>query len=232
MDYQILIHAGGEGTRLQEFSKGLPKALVDVKGKPLILYAMEPFLREGHRAFVMTTSHRAELVQDYFRKSELNVNFVFEKTLAGRAGAIRLGIEQGQLDPNKPVIIAHCDDIIDIDIKQLIREHEASGCQATLVLSKSFVNPFGLAEVERNKITGFVEKPDYPTLPSQGVNTGMSVFSNLKLFQNAVIPSHPEYAIYPGLARQGQINAFFVAGWHPVNSKDEYMRFVKFLEGK
>jgi NDP-sugar pyrophosphorylase family protein len=225
MEYQIIIHAGGAGTRLQSIAKDLPKALVPVNGKPLILYAMEPFLKQGYKKFVMTASYKAEMLHEFFKTQNLDVKFIQEKELSGRAGAIRLGIEQGVLDPNKLTIITHCDDIIPIDIKQLMVNHEKSGCTATFVLSKSFVNPFGVAEVAGNKITGFMEKASFSVAASQGINTGMSVFKNLKLFEKAVIPSQPEYAIYPELAKQGQINAFFVEKWYPVNTKEEHARF-------
>ncbi|MCX6774606.1 MAG: NDP-sugar synthase [DPANN group archaeon] len=225
MEYQILIHAGGAGTRLQSLAKDLPKALVEVAGKQLILYAMSPFLKQGFNKFVMSASYKAEMLHEFFKKQNLDVKFIQEKELSGRAGAIRLGMEQGILDPNKPTIITHCDDIIPIDIRQLVASHEKSGCTATVVLSKSFVNPFGVAEVAGNRITGFTEKASFSVAANQGINTGMSVFKNLKLFEKAVIPSQPEYTIYPELARQGQINAFFVDKWYPVNTKEEHARF-------
>lgn len=229
MNYQIVINAGGEGTRLQEVAKDLPKALVDIKGKPLILYAMDAFIKKGHKTFVFTTSYKTELIREYLGKNNFDAKFIYEKELAGRAGAIRLGIKQGILDPNKPTIIAHCDDIIDINIDELIKSHETSNCIITLVLSKSFVNPFGVAEIKDNRIVGFIEKPNYPTLSNHGIHTGMSIFRDLKLFENAVIPSHPENTIYPELARQNQINVFFVDKWFSVNTKEDYNKFLKSL---
>ncbi len=230
MDYQVIVHAGGAGTRLQSLAKDIPKALVDACGKPLILHAMEPLIKQGFSKFVLTASYKAELIHEFFRKQNLDVKFIEEKELSGRAGAIRLGIEQGILDPNKPAIITQCDDIISVDIGQLIGSHEKSGCMATLVLSKSFTNPFGIAEVAENKITRFMEKISYAVPANSGVNTGMSVFRNLKLFKKAVIPSQPEVTIYPELAEKNQMNTFFVDKWYPVNTKEEYFRFVDYLK--
>ena len=47
MDYQIIVQAGGKGTRLRPLTDEQPKALIEIAGKPLIEHAIQPFVDAG-----------------------------------------------------------------------------------------------------------------------------------------------------------------------------------------
>lgn len=219
---QVVIHAGGQGTRLRPLTDNKPKALVDVNGKKLIEIAIQPLIRAGITNFALTVSYKADMLKDFLKNNypKLSFKFIDEPKPAGRAGAIRLGIEQGILDINEPTIITRADDIIEFDFNDIIKNHENSGCKLTLALSKSFRNPYGVAKIENNRVIGFEEKP-LTKLQNQGINAGIEILSDLKDFENIEIPSHPEYNIYLKLAKENQINVFFVDKWLPVNTKEE-----------
>ncbi len=228
MEYQVLVHAGGPGTRLRPYTLEKPKGLLEVKDKTLIELAIQPFLEFGIKKFVLTANYKAEMLKAFFleKHPELDISFIEEKTRSGRAGAVKLGIEQGKLDPEKLTIIAHQDDLISLDVAKLIDTHKSSGAEATVILARSFTNPFGVVHHSEGKITKFEEKAQTEMPETQAVNAGMSVFSNLKLFLDVPIPSHEEYVIFPKLAEQGKLGVFFADSWKPINTKEEYHKLI------
>ena len=226
---QVVVHAGGAGTRLQPYTLEKPKALLNIKGKALIELAIQPLLDAGINKFVFTASYKADMIQQLFKEKfpELDISFIDEPNPAGRAGAIKLGIEQGKLDPEKLTIITHADDLIQVDISKLIESHKSSSAEATIVLSKKFANPFGVVYYSGNKIIKFEEKAQTEMPENQGVSTGMKIFSNLKHFLNVPIPSYTEYVILPELAEQGKLSVFFADSWKPINTKEEYQKLLE-----
>ncbi len=232
MDYQVIVHAAGEGSRLRSISNGKPKALVEANGKPLVGYVIEPLIRAGTKHFIVTASIGIKDIKTYFKKYPIKAIFLEEKTPLGRGGAIRAGIEQGLIDYKKPTIIVQCDDIIKLDLLDLIKSHEASSCFATVVLAKNFMNPYGAANVKDRKVCSFTEKPDSYVEEGQGLSTGTIIINDLSLFVNIPSPSHPEHNIYPKLASDGKMGAYFVDEWYPINTKDDYNRFLKTLGQK
>jgi len=219
--YQIIIHAGGKGTRLLPLTLEKPKPMIEVDSKTLIEHSIQPFISAGFTKFIITASYKVDMLKKFLKEKGLDVSFIEEKTSAGRAGAIRLGIEQGILDPTKPAISTHCDDIIKTNIKKFIEEHEKNNCAITLGLSKKYQNPYGTINTRDGKVISFEEKPDASLPEGQGINTGLAAFKDLQMFVNAQIPSQSEYTIYPKLAEQGHIGVSFVEDWQPVNTKDE-----------
>ena len=48
---KVVILAGGLGTRISEYTKVIPKPMVNISGKPIILHIMKHFAKYGHREF-------------------------------------------------------------------------------------------------------------------------------------------------------------------------------------
>jgi N-acetyl-alpha-D-muramate 1-phosphate uridylyltransferase len=90
---QAVILAGGLGTRLSGLAGDLPKAMVDVDGKPFLELQLELLRREGLREFVLCIGYQGAKIQDHFGDGskfgvELRYNLK-EKDLLGTAGAVK-----------------------------------------------------------------------------------------------------------------------------------------------
>ena len=48
---KVIILAGGLGTRLSEYTKTIPKPMVKVAGKPILLHIMEHYYKHGFKDF-------------------------------------------------------------------------------------------------------------------------------------------------------------------------------------
>ena len=227
--YKAIIHAGGKGTRLRPHTLNLPKALLEVNGSKIIDLSMKPLIDAGIKEFYFTSSYLTEMLQTYLSETYPTLSFtmIIEDEARGRAGAINHALQNNILDEHSKYIILNADDIIEIDIKDLIKHHENSEKHSTIVLCNSFMNPYGVVNYTNTGVENFTEKPTM-TLPfGQGIHAGLGIFKNLSIFKDAEIPSHPENKIYPKLVDENQLGTYIVNSWQSVNTPDEYTRIKK-----
>ena len=65
-DIPIMILAGGRGTRLMEETREIPKPMVTIGGKPILLHLMQYYSRFGFRKFIVCLGYKGELIKEYF----------------------------------------------------------------------------------------------------------------------------------------------------------------------
>jgi len=237
-----IIHAGGESTRLQEFFSG-PKALAPIEERPLLWFHLQPFIKSNLISeYIFTLRHQHELVQEYIEnlKKEFNIstNSIIEPKPLGRAGVIRLGIENGIIDVDIPHLMTHPDDLIPINLKELLdyaSEVEKKDKSMIMVMAKYTVNPFGVGEAKKSgnilELKHFKEKPELPLIEDHYANTGMILFlpDAMKEFKNVPMdrPTNPEHEIIPRLAKQGKVAVFLVDRWLSVNYASDYKEVLR-----
>ena len=74
---QCLILAAGNGTRIRTISGGLPKPLVDFRGKPIIEHIVQRAHRAGIESFVIVVGYRSHLIRNWFEGRSLGVSVTF-----------------------------------------------------------------------------------------------------------------------------------------------------------
>ena len=55
---KVVLLAGGFGTRLSEYTKTIPKPMIDIAGKPMILHIMKLYARYGFKDFYIALGYR------------------------------------------------------------------------------------------------------------------------------------------------------------------------------
>jgi NDP-sugar pyrophosphorylase family protein len=100
---QCVILAGGLGTRIAAVAGPVPKALVPVAGVPFAHHQLELLARGGVRRIVYCVGHKGEAIRQYVGTGErwgIEVRYVDDgAALRGTAGALRLAMDEGALDP-------------------------------------------------------------------------------------------------------------------------------------
>ena len=71
---KVVILAGGKGTRLSEYTKNVPKPMVLIKGKPLIIYIMKHYAKYGYKDFIIATGYKHNYIKKYFKKNSFGWN--------------------------------------------------------------------------------------------------------------------------------------------------------------
>lgn len=171
IDASVVIMAGGKGTRLDPFTKILPKPLIPIGDKTVLELIADSFTPHGIDKFYITVNHKAKIIRSYFEElgPDYSIEYVEEDQPLGTAGSLKL--LDGRLPG--PILVTNCDIIIRTDYAELLDFHRESGNHMTIVASmKSYNIPYGICEIENGgTLTRIVEKPEYEFL----VNTGMYV---------------------------------------------------------
>ncbi|EHL95754.1 hypothetical protein HMPREF9946_05115 [Acetobacteraceae bacterium AT-5844] len=102
----VVIQAGGKGTRLEQYSWNKPKCLVPVDGKPLIYHTFEAF--PGARFFVIS-DYKKDIVSRFLEVFRPDVDFEIVE-VDGTSGNVA-GIPEAvsRIDPAEPVTVVWCD---------------------------------------------------------------------------------------------------------------------------
>ena len=171
IDLPVVIMAGGKGTRLDPFTKILPKPLIPLGDKTVIEIIIDSFVACGAGKFYISVNYKSKIIKSYFEEldPEYEIEYIYEEKPLGTAGSLRYLC--GKIDTS--LIITNCDVIIKADYHDIVEQHLSSGNDITLVASlKNYSIPYGVCEIVNggtlNKIR---EKPEYNFL----VNTGMYV---------------------------------------------------------
>ncbi|MGH9612388.1 MAG: HAD-IIIA family hydrolase [Bryobacteraceae bacterium] len=130
---QLVIVAGGKGTRLKERLGGLPKPMVDIAGKPLLEHQVLLARRYGIEDIVLLTGHGAEAICDYFGDGShwgTRIHYFEENQPLGTAGAVLSALDQLA----ERFIVMYGDTMLNVDLSRFWRAHRASGSAASLFL--------------------------------------------------------------------------------------------------
>ncbi|GAG94810.1 unnamed protein product, partial [marine sediment metagenome] len=173
LNVPVVIMAGGSGTRLEPFTKVLPKPLIPVGEKPMIDHIIDRFMVYGICEFYLTIHHMSKIIRAYFEEKvpDYSLEFVEENEPRGTAGSLKLLSDK--LD--RPFFVSNCDVIIEADYADLYCFHTKNSYDITLVAStKQFNIPYGICELNGSGSLKLVqEKPEYSFL----VNTGLYVLN-------------------------------------------------------
>ena len=173
LEVPVVVMAGGKGTRLEPFTKVLPKPLVPINEKPIIEHIIENFTEVGCSDFYLTVNYKGKILKAYFEElsPEYSVSFVDEPQPLGTAGSLKF--LQGRF--SKPFFVTNCDIIIKADYRELYRFHIEGDYDITLVASaKEYIIPYGTCELNGNgHLSHINEKPKYELL----INTGLYIIS-------------------------------------------------------
>ena len=75
---KVILLAGGFGTRLSEYTKTIPKPMINICGKPMLFYIMKLYAKYGYKDFYIALGYRGEVIKKFFSKKffDWNVNLV------------------------------------------------------------------------------------------------------------------------------------------------------------
>ena len=167
---QIVIMAGGKGTRLDPFTRILPKPLIPIGNKPVIELIMERFYHYGFYKFIYTLNYKKEYIKLFLRENNFpyDTEWVEEKDFLGTAGGLSLLRDK----VNETFFVANCDSLLEVDFEQVLKWHKEHKASITIVGCHNEVKiPFGVLELSNGKLEKILEKPVHDVI----INTGVYV---------------------------------------------------------
>ncbi len=72
VNMKVVILAGGFGTRLSEYTKTIPKPMIDIDGKPILLHIMKHYAKYGFKDFYVALGYKGKIIKKFFKKKNLN----------------------------------------------------------------------------------------------------------------------------------------------------------------
>ena len=195
----VVILAGGLGTRLSEYTYETPKPMVNIGDYPILIHIMNIYIKHGHKDFYVAMGYKFELIIKYFLadrynneylskeiikiknyknkflNSDVNINLVNtgQDTMTGG----RLKRLEKFID-SENFLLTYGDGLSNINLSELINFHKEKNKIATLTA----VHPpaqFGELQLNGNEVILFEEKPEM--MKRSWINGGFFIF-NKKIF--------------------------------------------------
>ncbi len=182
LNLPVVIMAGGKGTRLEPYTRILPKPLIPIGELPIIEHIMQQFVKYGCNEFHIIVNHKKQLIKSYFAENErrYDVHWYDEEKPLGTGGG--LSMLNGKI--NGTFFLTNCDILLQSDYEDILSFHRKYNNTITMVCAyKNIVIPYGVIDTGTNgEILAMREKPE---LAFQ-TNTGMylvesDVLSDIKV---------------------------------------------------
>ncbi len=169
LNIPVVINAGGKGTRLDPFTKVLPKPLIPVGDYPIIELIMKEYQSYSCNDFHVIVNYKRELMKAYFAENEnhYNITWYDEASPLGTGGG--LSLLKGKFQDT--FFFANCDALLTADYEKMLRFHKENGNAITMICAyKNLSIPYGIVEIgENGSIENMKEKPVMSFLTNTGV---------------------------------------------------------------
>ncbi|MFH1478595.1 MAG: sugar phosphate nucleotidyltransferase [Candidatus Omnitrophota bacterium] len=165
----VVIMAGGKGSRLDPFTKVLPKPLIPIGDKPIIEIIIEEFKQQGANEYFITLNHKSEIIKSYFNgiERDYEIKYLVEKEFLGTAGSLKLLENKiGDL-----FIVSNCDVIVKADFEDVVSFHKEQRSVMTILSPiQHYKIPYGIVKFkEGGEVESILEKPEYTFTVNAGV---------------------------------------------------------------
>jgi glucose-1-phosphate cytidylyltransferase len=232
---QVVILAGGLGTRISEESSIRPKPMIEIGGRPILWHIMKIYSSHGVNNFIICCGYKGYMIKEYFANYLLHMSDVtidieknkievhHKKAEPWRITLVDTGettMTGGRLKRVAPFLtgdfcMTYGDGVGSVDITKLIAFHQDHGKLATMTA----VQPpgrFGCLSIEDTTVTSFLEKP---VGDGGWINGGFFVLSPKVIDRISGDESTWEREPLESLANDRELHAYFHHGfWQPMDT--------------
>ena len=157
---KVAILCGGRGTRLQERTHSIPKALVEIGGRPILWHVIRIYAAQGLRRFVLLTGYLGEKIEEYTAAEDWPEGVEIECVDTGvdtpTGGRIKLAADRFG---DETFCATYADGVADVDLQALVRFHRDHGDDATVTVVRPLIAVRGRRARRAGRVAGFQEKP-------------------------------------------------------------------------
>ena len=235
---QVVIFAGGLGTRLSEKTNSIPKPMVNIGEIPILEHIMDIYSMQGHTEFLVACGYKQEIIKKYFYDKlslgkDLYIEFDKEKhttvvkkkyknwkiSLIDTGSLTQTGSRLRKLEPflDDKFFLTYGDGVGNVNLQSLTEQHNRTNVDITITT----INPtsrYGSLIVKGNKVQNFIEKPEFS---SEIVNAGFMLLDKNFLryidphVNNIALESQP----FQKAVKDRVMGAYHHSGfWHPMDT--------------
>ena len=214
---KVVILVGGFGTRLSEYTKTIPKPMVDIAGKPMLLYIMKQYAKYGFKDFYIALGYKGEIIKKFFNKKffDWNINLIETGKNTMTGGRLkRLKKHIGE----ETFMMTYGDGLSNINLKKLLKFHKINKKLVTLTAVRPPAR-FGALQLKSDLVSYFKEKSK---TDENWINGGFFVMEPdfFKFLKNdhTILERRP----LENIAKKKQLAAFRHEGfWRCVDTKKD-----------
>lgn len=176
---RAIILAAGKDEEMLPLTKKVPKAMLEVQGKPLLEHNIDLLKRYGVSEAIINIGHLGDRIVSHFGDgSEFGIKISYHREdpdePLGTAGPLRHLAEKIDGDS---FILLNADELKDVNLEKMYQfhlRHEGVGTIALTTVPET--SRYGVAMLEGDRILRFVEKPQPGTEETRLINAGCYIF--------------------------------------------------------
>ncbi len=227
---QLLVLAGGFGSRLRSAVPEVPKPLAPVGNRPFLHYLIERWVEQGVCQLTFLLHYQAHLIEAYLasQKNRVGVKGCEIRTLLepqplGTGGAIAYAVHKDNM--RESFLVTNADTWLGSGVEQVI----AATDPAMAVVKVESADRFGSVCVSENKVMEFNEKQS--GIGPAWINAGL-YHLNAELFRNwNGKPFSIEQSLFPKLASSRQLHSVALeTDFIDIGIPEDYLRFGRWIE--
>ena len=225
---KIVLLAGGFGTRMSEYTRTIPKPMININGRPLLLYIMKHYAKYGYKDFYIALGYRGEIIKKFFNKKffDWNINLIETGRNTMTGGRLK---KLKKYIGKETFMMTYGDGLSDINLKKLLEFHKKNKKLVTLTAVRPPAR-FGVIKFKGQLVSYFKEKSK---LDEGWINGGFFVMEPefLKFIKDD--QTYLEQEPLEKATKQRQLVAFKHKGfWQCMDTKRDKDKLNKALNSK
>ena len=225
---KVILLAGGFGTRLSEYTKTIPKPMINIGGKPMLLYIMKQYAKYGFKDFYIALGYKSEIIKKFFSKKffDWNINLIETGRNTMTGGRLkRLKKYIGK----ETFMMTYGDGLSDVNLKNLLKFHKKNKKLVTLTAVRPPAR-FGAIKFKGQHVSYFKEKSK---LDENWINGGFFVMEPkfLKLIKSdkTTLEREPLETV----SKKGELLAFkHYDFWLCIDTKRDKINLEEIIKSK
>ncbi len=224
---KAVILSGGQALRLRPLTEDKPKALIEVRGRPISEYQIDWLVREGGvDSVTFACGYKWQKLQEHFGSSYngTRIEYSPEEAPLGTGGAVKRALTERASDDL--FVVANGDIMTDLALGKMVDAHRQAGELTASMLVVPYRSRFGVVKIDTLRmVRGFEEKPAFPDV---WINGGVYVLNPRKAMKYLPDKGDIERETFPKLVDRGELLSYpHYGGWWFVDS----LKDLKEVEG-
>ena len=225
---KVVILAGGFGTRLSEYTKTIPKPMINIDGKPMLLHIMKFYAKHGFKNFYIALGYRGKIIKKFFNKKffDWNINLIETGKNTMTGGRLK---RLKKYIGNETFMMTYGDGLSNVNLNKLLKFHKKNKKLVTLTAVRPPAR-FGALRLKGHNVNYFKEKSQ---LDEGWINGGFFVMEPkfLKFIKND--NTYLEREPLEQMTKKRQLMAFKHKGfWQCMDTKRDKDKLDKILKSK
>ena len=154
---KVVILAGGKGTRISEYTKSLPKPMIEVCGKPIIHTIIDHYHTYEQREFIIALGYKGNLIKEYFAKNKFSKKIKIKLVDTGLETMTGGRLKRLEKYLDGTFLMTYGDGLSNVSLSKLINFHKSKKKLFTLTAVRPPAR-FGVIKIQNSFVKVFREK--------------------------------------------------------------------------